>query len=162
MVIFHSKMLVYQRVYHVRMMPLAIVPIGFSATLVTWEDSPSTDDTLADQTAPSSLGLCWSWQLPQVFSPYRQQMAGKPSKIQVIWRNFPENVDSGVPKMDGFIRENPVKMDDLGVPPILGNLHMEFEIILMAVFNMLRPRVPHGWGHNHKELSTSTLLCAPR
>ena len=31
------------------------------------------------------------------------------------------------PKMDGFIRENPVKMDDLGVPmgtPILGNFHI--------------------------------------
>ena len=30
----------------------------------------------------------------------------------------------GIPRMDGLSREIPIKIDDLGVPPILGNHHI--------------------------------------
>ena len=36
------------------------------------------------------------------------------------------SINGGNPQneMDGFVRENPMKMDDLGVTPILGNQHI--------------------------------------
>ena len=37
-----------------------------------------------------------------------------------MWR-FPE---VGVPQIGSFVMENPIKMDDLGIPPIYGEPHV--------------------------------------
>jgi hypothetical protein len=41
--------------------------------------------------------------------------------------------------------ETPVKMDDLGVPPISGNLHLH------------HPEVPFVWDSNHESIWFSSL-----
>ena len=52
------------------------------------------------------------------------------TKIQVqIWV-FPK---IGVPQNGWFIRENPIKMDDLGGTPIFGNTHMDVYACLWVV-----------------------------
>ena len=51
--------------------------------------------------------LCWFWRF----------FLGRK-----IWR-FPK---IGVPQNGWFTMENPIKMDDLGIPLFFGNIHMTF------------------------------------
>ena len=48
-----------------------------------------------------------------------------------IWR-FPE---TGAPQNEWFLMEHPIKMDNLGVPPWIGNLHM--------LLHHCQPQLPH-------------------
>ena len=43
-----------------------------------------------------------------------------------------------------YVMENPMKMDDLGVPPVLGNLHIDLS---------------HFLGLKHKHMHLHALLC---
>ena len=49
-------------------------------------------------------------------------LAGCPDVLDRMWM-FPK---IGVPQNGWFIRENPIKMDDLGGTPIFGNTHVDF------------------------------------
>ena len=57
-------------------------------------------------------------------------------------RVFPK-IGGKPPKMDVFLLENPIKMDDLGgKPTIFGNIHMAF-YIFGGIAGFLPSTVPH-------------------
>ena len=80
--------------------------------------APSARQTMVQ---PDRLVLS-TWLALKSGGKAKMILAGCPDVLDRMWM-FPK---IGVPQNGWFIRENPIKMDDLGGTPIFGNTHVDF------------------------------------
>ena len=91
------------------------------------------------------------------------------SSLSLTWRKKQTWVMTGhvwvfpkimVPQNGWFIRENPIKMDDLGrTPPIFGNIHLylNYSVVTMVTLEHFFPAPPEGRIRNMERISTKMV-----